>query len=216
MDLLVGADDLFAELDTFIDDDVIETETRRDPEDLRQAKQDFNRFKLKKVVQTLRILNNDKNNISVEQLAKRVKMTPSELKLHDAEFEFFEEYGEQGKQFTEGRWWLCKFDASNTWAKKIRLEFQSYKTYHLKSPRAKNFSILIDWVKEQMQESDELSYNAAKEKYEDICGQKCKRWSNTANLIRKRLSLDFKCVNERFTGSRGKSRVRKLYSFVSK
>ena len=266
MDLLVGADDLFAELDTFIDDDVIETETRRDPEDLRQAKQDFNRFKLKKVVQTLRILNNDKNNISVEQLAKRVKMTPSELKLHDAEFEFFEEYGEQGKsyaeaidvlqtntlrevkqkvleklrslqrnnelrphmvvnlnyikhlgkQFAEGRWWLCKFDASNTWAKKIRLEFQSYKTYHLKSPRAKNFSILIDWVKEQMQESDELSYNAAKEKYEDICGQKCKRWSNTANLIRKRLSLDFKCVNERFTGSRGKSRVRKLYSFVSK
>ena len=81
MDLLVGADDLFAELDTFIDDDVIETETRRDPDDLRQAKQDFNRFKLKKVVQTLRILNNDKNNISVEQLAKRVKMTPSELKL---------------------------------------------------------------------------------------------------------------------------------------
>ena len=161
MDLL---DDLFAELDTFIDDDVIETETRRDPEDLRQAKQNFNRFKLKKVVQTLRILNNEKKNISIEQLAKRVKMKPSELKLHDAEFEFFEEYGEQGKsyaeaidvlqtntlrevkqkvlgklrslqrnnelkphmvvnlnyikhlgkQFADGRWWLCKFDASNT------------------------------------------------------------------------------------------------------
>ena len=121
-----------------------------------------------------------------------------------------------GKEFAEGRWWLYKFDASNTWANQVRLEFESYKPHHLKSPQAKNFNILIEWVKEQMQESDELAYSVAQEKYETIFGQKCKKWSNTASRIRKRLSLDFKCVNERFTGSRGKSRVRKLYSFVSK
>ena len=77
-----------------------------------------------------------------------------------------------------------KFDASNTWAKEIRLEFQSYKTHHLKSPRAKNLSILIELLKEQIEESDELSYNVVQEKYRRISDQKCKKLPNTSNCIR--------------------------------
>ena len=111
---------------------------------------------------------------------------------------------------------LCEFGAGWTWARGIRLELLKYKACHLKNPRSKNFNRLIRWVKEKMEESEELSYDATKIKYEEIFGQKCKKWSNTANRIRKRLSIDFKCVNERFTGSRGKSRVRKVYFFVSK
>ena len=121
-----------------------------------------------------------------------------------------------GKEVAEGRWWLCKFDASWTWARDIRLEFQKFKACHLKNPRSKHFNRLIGWVKDRMHESEELSYDITKSKYEEIFGKKCKKWSNTAGRIRKRLSLDFKCVNERFTGSRGKSRIRKKYFFVTK
>ena len=104
---------------------------------------------------------------------------------------------------------MCNFEASSTWAKDIRLEFQQYQ-------RSKHFNEPIACVKDEMHEEEELSYDKTKAKYEEIFGKKCKKWSNTANRIRKRLSLDFKCVNERFTGSRGKSRLRKQYNFIFK
>ena len=264
MDLLT--DDLFAELESFVDNETIESETRRDPEDMRQAKQDYNRFKLKKLVQTLKILNNEENRIPVEKLAKRVKMKAEELKLHDSELEFFQDMADRGKsyaeaidilrtnklrevrvqvlqrlrslqkdkklkpnmivnleyiksiakEFAEGKWWLWNFGACSSWARDIRLEFQKYKPCHLKNSRSKHFKQLIGWVKEKMHETEELSYDTTKAKYEEIFGKKCKKWTNTANRIRKRLSLDFKCVNERFKGSRGRSRVRKQYYFIAK
>ena len=120
------------------------------------------------------------------------------------------------KEFAEGKRWLCNFEASSSWARDIRLEFQKYKPCHLKNSRSKHFKQLIGWVKEKMHETEELSYDTTKAKYEEIFGKKCKKWTNTANRIRKRLSLDFKCVNERFKGSRGRSRVRKQYYFIAK
>ena len=92
-----------------------ETFQQLDSGDLRQARQNFHRFKFKKLVEVLDLWNNESDS------TRRL-----------------------GKRFAEGKSWIGDFGASLTWARQIRIQFEK-QPRRLKNSQNENFSKLLHY-----------------------------------------------------------------------
>ena len=127
--------------------------SRKKSEDVRQSKQLAGERYLELLVETLQSMNNGK---SVEELARKVNLTPAEFKLHHSELDHFEEMKEDFETYGHAVR-LLQDRAFSRLNKKIETVLQVEK---INKPSIKILQLLgtrhrksIDWIPENFKAS---------------------------------------------------------------